>query len=242
MDDFTNRLAQVEAAIAAAARQAGRDPAAIELVAVSKTQPVAAIQEAMRAGVIRFGENKVQEARPKIEELGRGAWHLIGHLQSNKARDAVRLFDFIDSVDRTELAEAINLRAEVFGKTQNVLLQVNIAGESTKFGCAPEAARALAEKINSLPRLALRGLMTIAPFTPDAENSRPHFAGLRELRDQIQKDTGLHLPVLSMGMSGDFAVAIEEGATQVRVGTALFGERLTRQQRQPQDPSFTEST
>jgi uncharacterized pyridoxal phosphate-containing UPF0001 family protein len=123
-----------------------------------------------------------------------------------------------------------------------VLLQVNVAGESTKSGCAPDAARALAEKINALPRLALRGLMTIAPYTPDAEKSRPHFAALRELRDRLEADTGLHLPVLSMGMSGDYAVAVEEGATQVRVGTALFGERLTRKQQRPEDPSFTEST
>jgi pyridoxal phosphate enzyme (YggS family) len=242
MDDFTIRLAQLEAALATAAHKAGRDPNEIELIAVSKTQPVSAIQEAMRAGVIRFGENKVQEARGKVEELGRGVWHLIGHLQTNKAKDAVRLFDSIDSVDRAELAEEINHRAEAFAKIQNVLLQVNIAGESAKFGCAPAAARALAEKINALPRLALRGLMTIAPYTPDPEKSRPHFADLRKLRSQLQADTGLHLPVLSMGMSGDFAVAIEEGATQVRVGTALFGERLTRKQRQPQDPSFTEST
>jgi pyridoxal phosphate enzyme (YggS family) len=242
MDDFSIRLAHVQEALAAAARQAGRDPARIELIAVSKTQPVAAIQEAMRAGVLRFGENKVQEARPKIEELGRGSWHLIGHLQSNKAKDAVRLFDFIDSIDRADLADEINHRADALGKTQNVLLQVNIAGESTKFGCAPDAARALAEKINALPRLALHGLMTIAPYSPDPEKSRPHFAALRDLRDQLQRDTGLQLPVLSMGMSGDFAVAIAEGATQVRVGTALFGERLTRKQRQPEDPSFTEST
>jgi len=242
MDDFSISLAHVEEAMAAAARRAGRDPKEIELIAVSKTQPVAAIQAALRAGVLRFGENKVQEARGKIEELGRGVWHLIGHLQSNKAKEAVRLFDSIDSVDRADLAEEINQRAEAWGKTQNVLLQVNVAGESTKFGCASDLARALAEKINGLPRLALHGLMTIAPYSPEPEKSRPHFAALRELRDQIQRDTGLHLPVLSMGMSGDFAVAIEEGATQVRVGTALFGERLTRRQRQPEDPSFTEST
>lgn len=242
MDDFSLRLHKVEQTIAAAAAQAGRDPAEIELIAVSKTQPADVIAQAMRAGVMIFGENKVQEARGKIEELGRGVWHLIGHLQANKAKDAVRLFDFIDSVDREELAEEINHRADLLGKTQNVLLQVNVARESTKFGCAPETARALAEKINALPRLALHGLMTIAPYTPDAEKSRPHFAALRKLRDELQAETGLHLPVLSMGMSGDFAVAIEEGATQVRIGTALFGERLTRKQQRPEDPSFTEST
>ncbi|MCE0522389.1 MAG: YggS family pyridoxal phosphate-dependent enzyme [Methylacidiphilales bacterium] len=242
MDDFSSRLAKVQDAIAIAAKNAGRDPAEIELLAVSKTQPAEVIQEAIRAGITRFGENKVQEARGKIEMLGRGTWHLIGHLQSNKVKDAVRLFDSIESVDRADLAGEINHRAEAFGKIQNVLLQVNIAGESTKFGCAPEAARALAEAMNALPCLCLQGLMTIAPYSPEPEKSRPHFAGLRRLRDQIEAGTGLRLPVLSMGMSGDFAVAIEEGSTCVRIGTALFGERLKLKQRRPEDPSFTEST
>ena len=242
MDDFSSRLAKIQDAIAAAANKAGRNPAEIVLIAVSKTQPVATIQEAMRAGVLNFGENKVQEARGKIEELGRGVWHLIGHLQSNKAKDAVRLFDSIDSVDREDLADEIDHRADALGKIQNVLLQVNIARESTKFGCTPDTARTLAEVINALPHLCLRGLMAIAPYSPDAEKSRPHFAALRELRDKIESDTSLKLPVLSMGMSGDFAVAIEEGSTCVRIGTALFGERLKLKQRRPEDPSFTEST
>lgn len=242
MDIFSSRLEQIQEILANAAKKAGRDPAEVELLAVSKTQPVEAIQEAMRAGITKFGENKVQEARGKIESLGRGVWHLIGHLQSNKARDAVRLFDSIDSVDRLDLAEELNLRADALGKTQNVLLQVNIAGESTKFGCAPDAANALAEAINALPHLALGGLMTIAPYSPDPEKSRPHFAGLRELRDKLEKETGLHLPTLSMGMSGDFAVAVEEGSTCVRVGTALFGERVKLKNRRPEDPSFLEST
>jgi len=242
MEDFSSRLDKIQSAIADAAQRSGRDPAQIELVAVSKTHPAEAIREAMRAGVTHFGENKVQEARGKIEELGRGIWRLIGHLQSNKVRDAVRLFDFIDSVDQRELAEEVNRHADAAGKTQNILLQVNIAGESTKFGCAPDAASALAESINALPRLSLRGLMTIAPYSPEPEKSRPHFAGLRELRDKIETDTGLRLPVLSMGMSGDYVVAIEEGSTCVRVGTALFGERLKLKQRRPEDPSFIEST
>lgn len=242
MDDFSSRLARVEEAIAAAAAKAGRPRAEIELLAVSKTQPVDVIAEAMRAGITHFGENKVQEARPKIEELGRGVWRLIGHLQSNKAKEAVRLFDSIDSIDRADLADEVDHRAEAHGKTQNVLLQVNIAAEQTKFGCAARDARSLAETINALPRLCLRGLMAIAPYTPDPEKSRPHFAALRELRDRIARDTGLDLPVLSMGMSGDFAVAIEEGSTCVRIGTALFGERLTLKQRMPEDPTFTEST
>ena len=242
MEDFASRFAQLHEILYAAARKAHRDPGEIELLAVTKTQPVEAIQEAMRAGITRFGENKVQEARGKIETLGRGLWHLIGHLQSNKAKDAVRLFDSIDSVDRLDLAGELNHRAEAFGKIQNVLLQVNIAGESTKFGCAPDAASALAEAINAMPRLALRGLMTIAPYSPDPEKSRPHFAGLRELRDKMERATGLRLPVLSMGMSGDFGVAIEEGSTCVRIGTALFGERVKLKNRRPEDPSFTEST
>jgi pyridoxal phosphate enzyme (YggS family) len=242
MDNFPSRLARIHDAIASAAQKAGRDPAEIELLAVSKTQPAEVIQEAMRAGISHFGENKVQEARGKIEELGRGVWHLIGHLQSNKVKDAVRLFDSIDSVDRADLAGEIDHRAEALGKIQNVLLQVNIAGESAKFGCAPDAARALAEAINAMPRLCLRGLMTIAPYSPEPEKSRPHFAGLRRLRDEIETGAGLRLPVLSMGMSGDFAVAIEEGSTCVRIGTALFGERLKLKQRRPEDPSFTEST
>jgi len=237
MDDIPSRLAKIHDAIASTARQAGRQPEEIELLAVSKTQPVEAVQEAIRAGITHFGENKVQEARGKIEALGRGAWHLIGHLQSNKARDAVRLFDSIDSVDRAELAEEINRRADALGKIQNVLLQVNIAGESTKFGCAPDAARILAEAINALPRLCLRGLMNIAPYSPEPEKSRPFFAGLRRLRDKIEADTGLRLPVLSMGMSGDFTIAVEEGSTCVRIGTALFGERLKlKQQRQIEEP------
>ena len=236
MDDISSRLAAIHNAIASAAKQSGRDPGEIELLAVSKTQPADAIRDAMRAGITHFGENKVQEARGKIEALGRGVWHLIGHLQSNKAKDAVRLFDSIDSVDRADLAEEIDHRADALGKIQNILLQVNIAGESAKFGCTPEAACSLAEAMNALPRLCLRGLMTIAPYSPEPEKSRPHFAGLRRLRDKIETDTGLRLPVLSMGMSGDFSVAIEEGSTCVRIGTALFGERLKLKQRQFEEP------
>ena len=242
MEDFASRLAHISGAIANAAARLGRNPSEVELIAVSKTQLADSVREALHAGVTCFGENKVQEARLKIDEIGRGVWHLIGHLQTNKAREAVRLFDSIDSVDRLDLAQEINHRADALGKTQKVLLQVNVAGESTKFGCAPDAARALAEAINALPRLALHGLMTIAPYSPEPEKSRPHFAALRELRDKIQTETGLQLPILSMGMSGDFEAAIEEGSTAVRIGTALFGERLKGNQRRPEDPSFLEST
>jgi pyridoxal phosphate enzyme (YggS family) len=205
MDDFESRLEHVRIRITDAARRAGRDPAEIELIAVSKTQTVEIIRDAMRAGLHTFGENKVQEGARKMAELERGTWHLIGHLQTNKAKVAVQVFDSIDSVDRLELAQEIDRRTEPLGKTQNVLLQVNVAGESSKFGCTPEAAHELAEAINALPQLCLRGLMT-------------------------------------MGMSGDFEVAIAEGATSVRVGTALFGPRLTLRQQRPSDPDFVEST
>jgi pyridoxal phosphate enzyme (YggS family) len=242
MADFAARLEQVRAQIAEAATRARRDPAEIELVGVSKTQTAEVIREAMRAGLLVFGENKVQEAARKIAELERGSWRLIGHLQTNKARLAVQLFDSIDSVDRLELAQDLDRHAEPIGKTQNVLLQVNVAGESSKSGCTPAAARGLAEAINALPRLTLRGLMTIAPYAEDPEKSRPHFERLRELRDTLERESGLALPVLSMGMSGDFAVAVEEGSTSVRLGTALFGPRLTLKQQRPADPSFIEST
>jgi pyridoxal phosphate enzyme (YggS family) len=192
--------------------------------------------------VVHLGENKVQEARGKIGEISAGIWRLIGHLQTNKVREAVQLFAWIDSVDRADLAEEIDRRAEPLGKTQNVLLQVNIAGERTKFGCAPADAAHLAEAINALPRLALHGLMAIAPYVDDPEKARPHFAALRELRDRLQTETGLDLPVLSMGMSGDFEVAIEEGSTAVRIGSALFGARRTLRQQRPEDPGFIEST
>ena len=242
MENFLTRLEHIRASIASTAQRVRRDPTEIEIVAVSKTQTVDVIREAMRAGIYVFGENKVQEAARKIAELERGSWHLIGHLQTNKAKLAVQLFDSIDSVDRLELAQEIDRRAEPLGKSQNVLLQVNVAGESSKFGCTPEAARGLAEAINALPQLTLRGLMTIAPYSDDPEQSRPHFARLRELRGRLERDTGLQLPVLSMGMSGDFAVAIEEGSTSVRIGTALFGARLTLRQQRPEDPDFIEST
>jgi pyridoxal phosphate enzyme (YggS family) len=242
MDDISTRSVAILNQIAATAAKSGRNFAEIQIIAVSKTQPEEAILNAFRAGLTHFGENKVQEARGKIESIGRGVWHLIGHLQTNKVRDAVRFFDSIDSVDRLDLAQEIDHRADAIGKTQNVLLQVNVAGESTKFGCSPESARTLAEAINALPRLALTGLMTIAPFASDPEKSRPHFAALRELRDKLQADTGLQLPTLSMGMSGDYLIAVEEGATHLRIGTALFGERVKLKNRRPVDPSVIEST
>ncbi len=222
--ELAERFAAIQEKVAEALKRSGRT-GKVEIVAVSKTQPLEVIQAAMSAGILRFGENKVQEAKAKIDVLERGVWHLIGHLQTNKARDAVRLFHSIDSVDRLDLAQEINQRALTMGKTQNVLLQVNVSGEGTKFGCAPGDALTLAEQINAMGRLTLNGLMTIAPVAVEPEKVRPVFVRLRELRDEIEAKTGLKLPDLSMGMSGDYLVAVEEGSTAVRIGSALFGAR-----------------
>jgi pyridoxal phosphate enzyme (YggS family) len=168
----------------------------------------------------------VQEAHAKIELLGeRGRWHLIGHLQTNKAKLAAQIFDQIDSLDSLELAQLLSQAASDTGRHLPVLLQVNVAGESQKFGVRPAEVAALATAVNALPGLELQGLMTIPPFCEKAEESRPYFVQLREWRDRVETETGLHLPQLSMGMSHDFTIAIEEGSTQVRVGSALFGAR-----------------
>jgi pyridoxal phosphate enzyme (YggS family) len=210
----------IQERIAAAARRAGRDPSAVTLVAVSKTHPPEAIEQAIAAGQLLFGESKIQEARAKIPAVSsRARWHLIGHLQSNKARDAVTMFELIHSVDSVRLAGEISKWAERAGKTQEILLEVNVSGEASKFGMQPEDVAGALEQINRLPRLIVRGLMTIAPYAEDPNKARPFFAKLRELRDR------LGLTELSMGMTGDFEPAIEEGATIVRIGTAIFGER-----------------
>ena len=189
-------------------------------MAVSKTVPPDRIDEALRHGISIFGENKVQEARAKIPLVsGRARWHMIGHLQTNKARDAVELFELIHSLDSVKLAGELNKCAERAGKTQPVLLEVNVAGEASKFGLKPEDLPVAIQQIAALPRLEVRGLMTLAPFAEDAEKARPYFRRLRELRDAHG------LRELSMGMSNDFEVAVEEGATIVRIGTAIFGER-----------------
>jgi PLP dependent protein len=226
MNPIAHNLETVRAAMAAAARRAGRDPGAVRLVAVSKTVDLERLQAAIAAGHDLFGENYLQEARDKIAALGRRVgWHLVGHLQSNKARGAVELFDLIHAVDRLRLALALDAAAARMGKVQDILIQVNQGGEATKSGVAPAAAPALLQEVSRLPHLRILGLMTMPPWFPDPETSRPYFRALRELRDQLQDLTGLPLPELSMGMSGDFAVAVEEGATLVRVGTAIFGER-----------------
>ena len=223
---FADNLAAIQQRIQGACTRTGRDIQSVMLLAVSKTQPAEAIEEAVRCGQIFFGENKVQEAKAKISSSpGRARWHFIGHLQSNKARDAVGLFEMIHSVDSLELAREISKRCEQGSKEMPVLLEVNVAGESSKFGYKPERMLAEFKELNALPRIALQGLMTIPPFATDPGKSRPHFRQLHELKRQCEEILGSPLPHLSMGMSGDFEVAIEEGATIVRVGTALFGPR-----------------
>ena len=212
-----------------AAAEAGRDPGTVRLVAVSKTKPVGLVAEALAAGHTRFGENYVQEARGKIEELSDTAaeWHFIGHLQTNKAKYVVKLFDLIHSVDSTRLADAINKEAVKIGKIQDVLIQVNISGEETKSGSAPEETMELVRHVSGLDHLALRGFMTMPPFFDDPDRARPVFAELRRIRDAVVAAApGIGaLEELSMGMTGDFEAAIAEGATLVRVGTAIFGSR-----------------
>ncbi len=219
-------LEAVRERIAAAARRAGRDPAAVRLVAVSKTVGVERLGEAVALGQRLFGENYLQEARPKVAALGPGVeWHFIGHLQSKKARGVVELFDLIHSMDRLKLAQALEEAAVRQGKVQAVLLQVNLAGEASKSGAPPEALPELLRAVEACPHLMVMGLMTMPPWLDDPEAVRPYFRQLRKLRDRLCKLTDNPLPELSMGMSGDFEVAIEEGATLVRVGTAIFGSR-----------------
>jgi PLP dependent protein len=227
MDTLPDRLAAVLADIAAAAAKAGRTPDEIELVAVSKTHPPEAVTEAIDAGQLLFGESRVQEARAKIPLLpGRARWHFIGHLQRNKVRHALGLgFELLHGIDTLEIARDVDRIAGETGAFPKVLLEVNVAGESSKFGFSPEKLRAQMEELLAMERLQIEGLMTIAPLAPAAEASRPHFVALREFRDALQTEFRVPLPRLSMGMSGDYAVAVEEGATLVRVGTAIFGTR-----------------
>lgn len=225
---IAERLRRVEERIAKAAERAGRSPSEITLVAVSKTVEPRRIVEAVEAGVTVLGENRVQEAREKIKELGKIAqWHMIGHLQKNKAKYVVELFDMLHSLDSFPLLDTLCKRLERLGKEGfPVLIEVKLSPEETKHGCLPGDLFQLAREAVSRPQLYLCGLMTIAPYAEDPEEARPFFRQLRELRDQLQERLGVALPHLSMGMSGDFEVAIEEGATMVRVGTAIFGERV----------------
>ena len=222
---LTENFATIHNQTAAACARAGRDPGTVTLLAVSKGQPPEAVAAAVDLGQLCFGENKVQEAKAKIPlASGRARWQLIGHLQSNKCRDAVQLFEMIHSVDSLALAVELNKWADKFSKTMPVLLEVN-AGEATKFGFSPESVLDQLDTLNALPRLEIHGFMTIAPWTPEPEKVRPVFRRLRELKEAGEQKLGAPLPHLSMGMSGDFEVAIEEGATIVRIGTALFGAR-----------------
>jgi len=226
--DVADNIRLVRDRIAAASRRAGRSPAEVRLMAVTKTVDDERIREAIAAGVEIIGENYVQEARRKRETLGRnGEWHLIGHLQTNKAKTAVRLFDMIHSVDRPELAAEIDRRAREAGRVMPILIEVNLAGEASKSGLPPEAAGALIRTIAPLPNLSVAGLMTMPPWFDDPEAARPFFRALRELRDRIAAEEipGVNLGELSMGMTGDYTVAVEEGATIVRVGRGIFGER-----------------
>lgn len=229
---IAERIAHVRERIAAAARRAARHPEEIALMAVSKTFPAERIREAYAAGLRVFGENRVQEFAAKadaLRDLPDAEWHLIGHLQSNKAAKAAELFDAIDSVDSVRMAEKLNALAESAGKTLPVLIEINVGGEQAKSGVASASAE-LDQILQSAPQwrnLKIQGLMTVPPYTQDPEGSRPYFRQLRNIRDSI---AARNLPqvgttVLSMGMSHDFEVAIEEGATCVRVGTAVFGER-----------------
>jgi pyridoxal phosphate enzyme (YggS family) len=225
---LAENLETIQSRIRAACARAGRAEDSVTLLAVSKSHPPETICALADCGQIFFGENKVQEAKVKIQLCpGKLRWHFIGHLQSNKVRDAVELFQMIQGVDSLALAQEINKRAEQAGKTVPVLLEVNVAGEASKFGYAPEKLRAELNELNALPRLEVHGLMAIPPFSPAPEKSRPYFQRLRELKVACENILGAPLPQLSMGMSGDFEIAIEEGATMVRVGTALFGPRIS---------------
>ena len=223
------RLEKIKASISRAAEQCGRNPQSVRLVAVSKTVPSERVLEAVHAGVTILGENYIQEAREKFDALSAHpvAWHFIGHLQTNKAKYAVRLFDLIHSVDSIKLARELNKRAARINKIQNILVQVNISQEASKSGVHVENIKPLIKEASGMSNLRIQGLMTMPPFFNEPEKARPYFRALRDLRDELNRegvcDAGL--PELSMGMTGDFEVAIEEGATLVRIGTAIFGAR-----------------
>jgi len=224
--DLAINLADIRRRISAACDRAGRPASSVTLLAVSKSHPPATIEAAAAAGLLVFGENKIQEARAKIPQCpGNLRWHFIGHLQSNKCREAVELFAMVQGVDSLALARELNKRAEAAAKTLPILLEVNVAGEASKFGYQPAQLLAEWAELNAMPRLEIHGLMTVPPYVTDPEKARPHFRRLRELKSRCEELLGAPLPHLSMGMSGDFEVAIEEGATIVRIGTALFGKR-----------------
>jgi hypothetical protein len=225
--DIADRLAGVRRRVAAAAVGCGRDPQSITLIAVGKKFPAENLRMAVEAGAVDIGENRVQEAMAKRPEVPGAKWHLIGPLQRNKARAALEVFDIVHTLDRSELADRLQfLLGERWpGRRLDVLVEVNIGLEPQKAGALPGVAADLLRHALGCDRLAVRGLMAIPPWEEDPEASRPHFRALRELRDELQRDVGVALPELSMGMSHDFEVAIAEGASMVRVGTAIFGPR-----------------
>lgn len=228
MSEVKENILRIRERIAAAAARAGRDPSGVRLMGVTKTVGDDRILQAIEAGIDIIGENYVQEARRKIELMGKSAeWHFIGHLQTNKAKYAVRLFDMIHSVNRMSLAEELNRRAAAAGVVCRVLIEVNLGGEESKSGAPPEEAPALIRSVAQMANLSIRGLMTMAPWYDDPERARPCFAGLRAIRDRIAAENipNVAMRELSMGMTDDFEVAVEEGSTIVRVGRAIFGER-----------------
>jgi len=229
MNAVLENLERVRERIALAAAKSSRTADDVELVAITKTHPAEKVREAIEAGQTLFGESRVQEARAKIPELPSSVrWHFVGHLQKNKIRHALPLFEMIHSADSLSLAQEMNRIAEEEGMHPRVLLEINLAGEGSKFGFAPNTLREQMEELLALPRLSILGLMCIPPIAEDAEASRKYFVELRELRDRLQTEFLVDLAQLSMGMTQDYAIAVEEGATLVRVGTAIFGERRAR--------------
>ena len=224
---IAENLVEVRERISRAIQKSGREPDSARLITVSKQISVDRIEEARAAGAVVFGENKIQEAIPKIEQMGAEGifWHFIGHLQKNKIKFLDERFDLIHSVDSFELAEKIAKHYHSENRVQRILLQVNVSGEAAKFGMEPKELEKQMAEFFQLQGIQVDGLMTIPPFDSDPENSRRHFSRLRELREQYEKQNGLPLNELSMGMSNDFEIAVEEGATLVRVGTAIFGPR-----------------
>jgi pyridoxal phosphate enzyme (YggS family) len=226
---IAENLETVRAVITESERRSGQLAGSVELIAVSKTHPPEIVRQAVDAGQLLFGENRVQEAKAKIPDLpAKLRWHLIGHLQTNKIRQALPLFEVIHSVDSVELLDEIQRIAGDLGLFPRVLLEVNVAGESSKFGFLPQRLLSQVEQISRADRVQVEGLMTIPPPAFNAEDSRKYFVQLRQLRDRLVMESRFPLPHLSMGMSGDYRVAIEEGATYVRVGTAIFGERRAK--------------
>jgi pyridoxal phosphate enzyme (YggS family) len=230
MVSIAENLERVREQITQAAAKAGRAVNEIELVAITKTHPAEKVREAVEAGHTLFGESRVQEARAKIPELPSNLrWHFVGHLQKNKIRHALPLFELFHGVDSLALAQEIDRIAAEEGAHPRVLLEVNVAGEGSKFGFKAETLRAEIGSLLALPRLSIEGLMCIPPLAEEAEASRKFFGQLRELRNSLEKEFDVKFPHLSMGMTQDFSIAVEEGATLVRVGTAIFGERPRRQ-------------